>query len=165
MPATVFLVFLLLGPPIGFAAFAIEMNVAVRLGLISSHSYGGGLPIIPAAIFDAAVVSYLAGGVQALFTGLVALISLGRNAGTRIGLHPVLLASAAPGVAFLLLVGGTHRLDAFQIGLFVMSWHMVAGFGAWLISTMLIRIAGSETTYGPPAPHRGEPGGQVSRSL
>ncbi|AMB46828.1 hypothetical protein Y590_17970 [Methylobacterium sp. AMS5] len=28
MPATMFLVFLLLGPPIGFAAFAIEMNYA-----------------------------------------------------------------------------------------------------------------------------------------
>jgi hypothetical protein len=149
MPLAVFLVFVLLGPPIGFVVFVLEMNVAEWLGLVPSRSHGGGRFTIGLdAILGPAVISYLVGGVQALFTALVALISLGRNAGTRISLWAILLASGASSAPYVLLIGRSSSPDALGAALFVSSWHLGAGLGAWALSTILIGIAGKETAYG-----------------
>jgi hypothetical protein len=149
MPAAVFLVFLLLGPPIGSAIFVVEMVAAVKFGLLPSPSFSGGSPNVLGLILGIAVFSYPVGGVQALLTALVALISLDRNRGTMISLPAVLLASSVPSIIFVVLAG--DKLNFLPSGLIVVSWHLGAGFGAWLISTVMIKIAGRETIYAPPA--------------
>jgi hypothetical protein len=146
MPVAVFLVFLILGPPIGGGVLVIEMQVAGWLGLLSTR-YGNLPPLSLDAFIAAAVLSYPVGGVQALFTAFVALNSLGRNSGTRVSLLSVLLACTAASITLLLLIGGARWIAGFGTLLFT-SLHLGAAFGAWLISTMLLGIGGRKTTYG-----------------
>jgi hypothetical protein len=89
--------------------------------------------------------SYLFGGLQAAGVGLAAAIARYRSRPQRIPLSLVLFASFACGLVFFIIVlsRGSPRSqpsDLFIMLLaFVIGPHLVAGFGCWVITRLLVR--------------------------
>jgi hypothetical protein len=104
--ALVFLIFLLLGPPVGILAVWV-MVIAVSYVLGASKA-----PDLPAhlktfSVFAAA--SYMFGGVQALFVGGVAAVVQAMSRQGLVPVRPVLVACLLAGLAYPAFAIATNR--------------------------------------------------------
>lgn len=120
----VFLVFLLLGPPIGALAYGLLLTVVTVF-----TDPGMGLTIIVAALAFLPL-AYLIGGLQAAFTGLVS-----ANAVWRTG-----RLSPWPPLAAALMAAGFHVARAHEdtaISAILVAVHLAAAGACWLVARRL----------------------------
>ena len=147
MPLLVFLIFVIGGPPIGFAVLLLESPLLALLG-ITAHPVASGPwqapPLWEVGLFLGA--SFVFGGAQAVLTGLVAALSFGFSDYTRVSLMAVLVTAVLAGVGFVLLLRGPVPWGM-AAGLIVV--HVGAALGCWLLAAAAIRLAGRPADPAP----------------
>ena len=147
MPLLVFLIFVIGGPPIGFAVLLLESFLLPLTG-ITPHAVASG-PWQAPRFREVGLLlgaSFVFGGAQAVLTSLVATLSFGFSDYTRVSLTAVSVTAVLAGLGFVLLLRGPVPWGM-AAGLMVV--HVGAALGCWLLAAAVIRLAGRPADPAP----------------
>jgi hypothetical protein len=138
-PIAVFLVFVILGPPIGSLILLVGAMIAT-LAAPGPWPFRGGAGEFEAMVALFFVFSYLVGGLQALAVAFVALISHVLRWPALASFLAVAAAGFVAGVVALVAIGATAPTPTRGYGtlLFFLAIHVGAGIGCWLIAQALL---------------------------
>jgi hypothetical protein len=139
-PIAVFLVFVILGPPIGSLILLVGVMIAT-LAAPGPWPFQTGAGEFGVVIALFAVFSYLVGGLQALAVAFVALIAHVLRWPALASFLSVVAASLVAGVVALATIGATTPTPTRGYGalLFLLGIHVGSGIGCWLIAQGLLR--------------------------
>jgi hypothetical protein len=137
-PLIVFLVFAILGPLVGGALGVAVLLTAVSLGP-DAPLLRGGMEELHKAIPLFVKISYLLGGIQAVFLGVVAMVATILRWKDLGSLLSVIGASLVASFVFVMLVDPRAPRLGFYIFLGV---HLGAGIACWLIALVISRLFG-----------------------
>jgi hypothetical protein len=135
-PLIVFLVFAILGPPIGGVIAVAALLMAMSLGPDAPSFKGGAEEFEKVAVLFVKIV-YFVGGLQAAFVALVALLSTTLRWRGLVSFLAVVTAGLAAGIVFVMVVDRRAPPLAFVIFVGV---HVGAAIGCWLIAQGALRL-------------------------
>ena len=137
-PLIVFLVFAILGPLVGGALGVVVLLTAMSLGP-DAPLLRDGMEDLHKAIPLFVQISYLLGGIQAVFLGVVAMLATILRWRALGSLLSVIGASLVASFIFVMLVDPRAPRLGFYIFLGV---HLGAGIACWLIAQVVLRLCG-----------------------
>jgi hypothetical protein len=149
-PIGVFIVFALLGPPLGGLIVVLALTVSSVFG--SRGMTANELRYLPAFVAFVLAYSYVLGGVQAAAVGVVAAMAQRSSARGTVPLLPVLIASVVAGLASIgfFVIWGVKPEVSFLAVMLVIS--VGAGLLCRLICNRIVRkLAGPDAPAADPA--------------